>query len=94
MYLTDDDLLKSLRDSADHLNIHETTGESGLIIVKENVKTVGCFMDKADNSVVRTPIHFQKIFEEAGLEVLHKSYQPGWPEDMFEIMIWVLRKKK
>jgi hypothetical protein len=74
MYLTDEDLLRTLRDSADHLNIDEKTGESGLIIIKENVKTVGLYLDKEDNSVVRTPVHFRNIFEEAGLEILHSSY--------------------
>ena len=63
-------------------------------MIKENVKTMNLYLDKDDNSVVRSPVHFRKIFEEAGLEILHSSYQPGWPKDMYEIMMWVCRKKK
>ena len=43
--------------------------------------------------MIRSPLHFKAIFEAAGLEVIHSSYQPGWPKDLFEIMMWVLRKK-
>ena len=93
MYLTDDDLIKALKDSVAHLTISETTGQSGLIIIKENVKAAGVYLDKEDNSLIRSPLHFKAIFEAAGLEILHASYQPGWPKDLFEIMMWVLRKK-
>ena len=74
MYLTDEDLLKSLRDSAENLTIDEKTGESGLIVVKENTKDAGMYVDKEDNSVVRTPVHFKSIFIEAGLAILHTSF--------------------
>ena len=94
MYLTDDDLVKSLKDCSDNLTVDEKTGEKGLIIVKENVKNAGLYVDKEDNSVVRTPVHFNSIFQEAGLEVLHQSLQPGWPKDLYEICMWVLRPKK
>lgn len=62
-------------------------------MVKENVKTSGIYLDKEDNSVIRSITHFKAIFEAAGLEILHGSYQPGWPKDLFDIHMWILRKK-
>ena len=94
MYLTDDDLIAALKESADHLTTHPETGHSGLIFVKENVKNRDFVVDKDDNSVIRSVIYFNKIFEAAGLEIIHSSYQPGWPKDLYEIVLWVLRKKK
>ena len=78
MYLTDADLLAALKKTADHLVIDED-GNSGLVIVKENVKSHGVYLDKEDNSLIRSIKHFEAIFKDAGLEVLHGSFQPGWP---------------
>ena len=94
MYLTDDDLIASLKESAEHLTTHPETGHSGLIFVKENVTIIDFVVNKDDNSVIRSIIYFNKIFEAAGLEIIHSSYQPGWPKDINEIVLWVLRKKK
>ena len=74
MYLTDEDLIKALKTSADNLTIDEKTGHSGLIYVKENVKNSDFIVDKEDNSVIRSAVYFNKIFEAAGLEVIHSSY--------------------
>ena len=49
------------------------TGNSGLIVVKENVKDIGLVVDKEDNSVIRAVTHFNLIFEKVGLKVLHTS---------------------
>ena len=93
MYLTDDDLIQKLKECAENLTVSEETGQSGLIVGKENVKGSGFHVDKEDNSVIRSPIHFTAIFNASGLEVLHSSFQPGWPKDLYGVMIWVLRKK-
>ena len=93
MYLTDEDLIKALKESAKFLTVDPESGDSGLIIIKENVKSRDFYVDKSDNSVIRSPQYFLKIFDAAGLEVLHSSYQPGWPKDLYEIVLWVLRKK-
>jgi protein N-terminal methyltransferase len=45
MYLSDEDLVKSLKQCAEQLTKNEETGESGLIIIKENVKDAGVFYD-------------------------------------------------
>ena len=74
MYLTDKDLLHILKKCVENVNIDESTGKSGLIVIKENVKESGYFVDKDDNCIIRSHLHFAKIFEAVGLEILHKSY--------------------
>ena len=78
MYLTDDDLIASLKRSADALTVFpedsHSPGQSGLIIIKENVKNRDFIVDKEDNCVIRSAVYFQRIFEAAGLEVLHSSF--------------------
>ena len=55
-----------------HLTKNEK-GDSGIIIVKENVRNTGIWLDKEDNSAIRSTMHFDKIFEAAGLETIHRS---------------------
>ena len=94
MYLTDDDLIDGLKKCGENLTINPKNGSSGLIFIKENVKNTGCYLDKEDNSLIRSPVHFNAICEAAGLEILDKSYQPGWPKELFDIYMMVLRKKR
>ena len=68
----------------------EKTGESGLIVIKENVKDAGIMHDSEDNSVIRSIYHFECIFDEAGLKVLHSSEMPGWPQDLYAIQMFIL----
>ena len=65
MYLTDDDLIKALKDCMANLTISEETGQSGLIIVKDNVKDTGVTMhlDREDNSVTRSIEHYNALFD-------------------------------
>lgn len=70
MYLTDEDLIKGLKDCAANLTTSEKTGQSGLLVIKENVKTTGFFFDRADNSSTRSITHFKTAFEASGLEIL------------------------
>ena len=90
MYLTDDDLIQALQKCVDNLSVDPLTGLSGLIVVKENVKDIGLCVDREDNSVIRSIIHFNLIFDKVGLHVLHSSKQPGWPEDLYAIQMWIL----
>ena len=71
MYLTDEDLVQSLQKCVDNLTIDEETGKSGLIVVKENVKDIGLCVDREDNSVIRSIVHFNLIYAKVGLTVLH-----------------------
>jgi len=58
MYLTDEDMIKGMKDCANNLTISKETGQSGLIIVKENVMSEGFYLDREDNSSTRTIKHF------------------------------------
>ena len=46
-------------------------GESGLLVIKENVNKFGVFFD--DISFCRTVEHYEIAFEAAGLEIVHSS---------------------
>ena len=91
MYLTDDDLVASLKRAAQALNISD--GKSGLIFVKENIKSRDFIVDKTDNSVTRSLTYFNKIFTAAGLKIIHSSLQPNWPQSLYDLNMWVLTRK-
>lgn len=89
MYLNDTDLINTLVRCRS--NLTSDNNKTGLIIVKENVKKSGAYLDKSDNSLVRSEFYFKIIFEVCGLEILHSSYQPDWDQDLMAICMWVLR---
>lgn len=86
-YLTDEDLLTFLEKSKANL----VDPKNGMIFVKENVHDTGFYVDKDDNSVVRSDKLFVELFEQAGLEVMAHIYQPGFPKDLFKISLYALR---
>lgn len=65
-----------------------------MIFVKENVHETGFYVDKDDNSVVRSDKLFQEIFEQAGFIVVKHIYQQGFPKELFRISLYALRKAK
>ena len=84
MYLTDEDLIKAMKDCAAHLTVSEKTGHSGLIIVKENVKPTGFYFDREDNSSTRSLTHFRTSFEACGLEIVFSGRSP-WAKECFDL---------
>ena len=72
MYLTDDDLIKTLVNCGNNLTENQEKG--GIIVVKENIKSTSAHLDKEDNSLIRSVEYFNAIFATAGLEVIHQSY--------------------
>ena len=72
MYLTDDDLIKTLVNCRN--NLTENHEKGGIIVVKENIKSTSAHLDKEDNSLIRSVEYFNAIFATAGLEVIHQSY--------------------
>lgn len=92
MYLTDEDLIKGLKDCAANLTVSEESGKSGLIIVKENVTSAGFYFDREDNSSTRTIAHFETSFAACGLEILFTGRSP-WAEECYDLQMWVLRVK-
>ena len=94
MYLNDQDLIKAFCRCRDNLTKgEEGSGKTGLIFVKENVKASGAYLDKSDYSLVRSEAHFRAIFATCGLDVLHRSQQPGWDPSLLPLGVWVLRPR-
>ena len=87
-YLTDTDLLAFFAQAKQHLSA------GGMIFAKENVHDTGFYVDKDDNSVVRSDTLYLELFQEAGFEVLKHMYQPGFPDDLYNISFWALRPKQ
>eukprot|EP00347_Sterkiella_histriomuscorum_P022135 403331558 len=86
-YLTDEDLIIFLKKCSENM-----IDSNSLLVAKENVHDEGFYVDKEDNSVVRSDKIYQEIFEEAGFMVVKQQYQPGFPEDLFNISIYVLKR--
>ena len=64
--------------------------KNGMVFIKENVHDSGFYVDKDDNSVIRSDKLFQELFEQAGFTVVKHIYQPGFPKDLFRISLYAL----
>lgn len=98
MYLTDADALDLLRRAREGLS------SGGLLIVKENVSThdKATYFDDADGelwiegepgapvSCVRTALHYEDLFERAGLQVTEERMQQDLGPDTMEMVWYVL----
>lgn len=88
-YLTDEDLQTFLIKCRENL-----ADDNSMIFVKENVHESSFYVDKDDNSVVRSDDLFQEIFEKAGFTVVKHIYQKGFPKELYRISLYALRKTK
>jgi protein N-terminal methyltransferase len=84
MYLTDADMETFLE------RIQPSLTFTGLIIVKENIKTRGFYLDKEDNSLARSDFLYKEAFRKAGLRVIDEVMQTEFPEDVYKVKMWVL----
>lgn len=84
-HLTDDDLVAFLRRLRDGLSA------SGVVVVKENVKSKGFHVDKDDSSVTRSDSLFKRAFRDAGLEVIREELQVNFPQDLYKVKMYALR---
>ncbi|PWN38414.1 DUF858-domain-containing protein [Meira miltonrushii] len=70
---------------------------SGIIVVKENVLRATedgseeVWYDDQDHSITRTPNAYERVFRQAGLEVVKTQLQLGLPEELLPVQIWCLR---
>jgi protein N-terminal methyltransferase len=70
---------------------------SGIIVVKENVLrdeadgNENVWYDDEDHSITRTSNAYERVFKEAGLQVVKTQLQLGLPEELFPVRIWCLR---
>ena len=65
------------------------------VVLKENVlrKDRKPVYDESDKSVTRSDEHLRKLFERAGVVVVKKTVQHGFPKDLFPVYMYALRPK-
>jgi protein N-terminal methyltransferase len=85
-HLTDDDYVAFLCRCADH------STEKGIIVVKENIARGGFVVDKEDYSVTRSDEMYRTLFAKAKLRVVMQEWQTEFPEDLFRVNQYVLRR--
>ncbi|PWN21840.1 hypothetical protein BCV69DRAFT_281755, partial [Microstroma glucosiphilum] len=74
----------------------EEEPQDGVIVVKENVCTENedgsenVWWDEEDKSITRSSKAYERVFREAGLEVVRCEVQEGLPEELFVVKMWAL----
>eukprot|EP01132_Coremiostelium_polycephalum_P007553 gene7553-9287_t len=87
-HLHDNDLIEFLNRCMDAL------APNGIICIKDNTARKTFVMDKQDNSVTRTESHFKYLFEQSGCHLIKTLVQPGFPKDLFPVILYALERKK
>ncbi|WFD31700.1 protein N-terminal methyltransferase [Malassezia sp. CBS 17886] len=105
-HLSESDLLKFLREAQSCLRPPSASEDEdlarpgGVIVVKENVcsdnadGSEATWYDDEDYSVTRSCTVYGRLFQSAGLEVVHTETQRGFPEELFDVQMyarWALR---
>ncbi|KPV75776.1 uncharacterized protein RHOBADRAFT_48304 [Rhodotorula graminis WP1] len=97
-HLSDDELVSFLQRARAALRTSRTDGScEGFIIVKENVCSdsaadgAGRLFDDDDSSITRSDRAFRDVFERAGLEIVRREVQLGFPEELFPVVSYALR---
>lgn len=71
--------------------------DDGFIVVKENVcadnddGTEHVWWDDEDKSITRSTMAYERVFKEAGLDVVRCEVQEGLPAELFVVKMWALR---
>lgn len=90
-HLSDRDLISFLQRSKAALK------QGGIIGVKENVCTEEAdgtervWYDDEDHSITRSTKAYERVFKEAGLEIVKCEVQFGMPAELFVVKMWALR---
>lgn len=69
----------------------------GRIFIKENVcgeaedGSEHTIWDSEDYSITRSTQVFERVFREAGLELIEVQVQQGFPDELFQVKMWALR---
>ncbi|GAK63669.1 DUF858-domain-containing protein [Moesziomyces antarcticus] len=90
-HLSDKDLIAFLQRSKAALK------EGGIIGIKENVCTEEAdgtervWYDDEDHSITRSTKAYERVFTEAGLEIVKCEVQVGMPAELFVVKMWALR---
>ncbi|KAJ1029487.1 hypothetical protein NDA13_002734 [Ustilago tritici] len=90
-HLSDKDLIAFLKRSKAALK------PAGIIGVKENVcseetdGTERVWYDDEDHSITRSTKAYERVFKEAGLEIVKCQVQFGMPAELFVVKMWALQ---
>lgn len=86
LYLPDPDLIAFIQ------RCRKALRPGGVICCKENVVINGGFhVDKDDNSIMRTALHYRELLEKAGCTVHIVSRQRDFPDELFPVMMYLCR---
>ncbi|KAJ1975897.1 hypothetical protein H4R34_004170 [Dimargaris verticillata] len=80
-HLTDEDLVAFFKRCQTGLK------PTGLIFIKENVVQSQAIVDDEDSSITRTEPELVRLFGAAGLQVVKKAVQSGFPRGIFPVFM-------
>ncbi|BGP22677.1 DUF858, methyltransferase-like family protein [Rhodotorula toruloides] len=96
-HLSDSELVGFLQRSRRALRQQANGTCEGYIIVKENVckdtdgNGAGKIFDEDDSSITRSDKAFREVFERAGLTIVRREVQRGFPAELFPVVAYALR---
>jgi protein N-terminal methyltransferase len=72
---------------------------NGYIVVKDNVilpkrsneEYDDILLDQEDSSITRSERYLLKLFNDAGLNVIHKKIQKNFPKQIFPVIMYALQ---
>ncbi|GAA5894650.1 hypothetical protein JCM6882_006647 [Rhodosporidiobolus microsporus] len=96
-HLSDDELVAFLQRSRAALRQKKDGTCEGFIVLKENVckdsdaDGAGRLFDDEDSSITRSDKAFRQVFARAGLTLLRREVQQGFPEELFPVVAYALQ---
>ncbi|GAA6013138.1 hypothetical protein JCM11491_005193 [Sporobolomyces phaffii] len=94
-HLSDDELVDFLTRSQNALRRSKEGKVEGYIIVKENTckdsEKDGRLFDDEDSSITRSDAAFKAVFKRAGLQLLKREVQQGFPKELFPVVAYALQ---
>ncbi|GAA5903859.1 N-terminal protein methyltransferase [Sporobolomyces salmoneus] len=94
-HLSDEELADFLRRSQKALRRNKEGKVEGYIIVKENTckdtEMDGRLFDDEDSSITRSDSAFRTVFKQAGLRLLRREVQQGFPKELFPVVAYALQ---
>ncbi|GAA5932637.1 N-terminal protein methyltransferase [Sporobolomyces koalae] len=94
-HLSDDELAEFLKRSQKALRRGTDGKIEGYIVVKENTckdsEKDGRLFDDEDSSITRSDAAFKAVFKQAGLRLLRREVQQGFPKELFPVVAYALQ---
>ncbi|GAA5925805.1 hypothetical protein JCM1841_006321 [Sporobolomyces salmonicolor] len=96
-HLDDPSLVEFLKRSRRALRTSRDGKVEGFIIVKENTckdtdgAGAGRLFDDSDSSITRSDKAFRDVFKQAGLKLLRREVQQGFPQELFPVVAYALQ---